>query len=167
MSPLSIDYNRLLSSDPPTMPYDVTFLISNGEKEQQGEVQGHKFIFAFNSPVFRIKFRDAGDFADQNNKEVKISGTLDAFQLMTNFLYHKPTNIDELSVDKIFDVVDLAHFYDIAKLEEALEQRLEQIVIAKEDVMEAAKKAEEFDKFREGLPGSPKELYQDTAGVRG
>jgi len=41
-----------------------------------------------------------------------------ALLLVTNF--NKPTTIDELSVYEIFDVVDLAHCYDIAKLEEAL-----------------------------------------------
>ena len=149
MSSLSIDYSRLLSLDLPIVPYDVTFLISNEEKEKLGEVQGHKFIFALNSPVFRIKFCGAGDFADQNNKEdVEVFGTLEAFQLMSNFLYNKPTAIDELSVDEIFDVVILAHYYDVAKLEEALEQRLETIIIATEDVMEAAKKAEKFARFQ-------------------
>ena len=143
MSSHSIDYNSLLSeSDPPIgLPYDVTFLIFNREKELQGEVQGHKFIFAHNSSVFRTKFCGAGDFADKIDKEVE------AFQLITNFLYNKPTAIDELSVDKIFYVVDLAHFYDITKLEEALEQRLEKLVIVKDDVIEAAKKAEEFARF--------------------
>ena len=147
MSLLSIDYSRLVSSNPPIIPYDVTFLISNEEKGQQGEVQGHKFVFALNSPIFRTKFCGAGDFADKNDKEVKIIGTLEAFQLIKNYFYNQPTAIDELSVAKIFEVVKVAHFYDIGKLEEALEQRLEKIVIAKEDVMEVAKKAEEFAMF--------------------
>ena len=146
MSLLSIDYNRLLSSDPPIMPYDVTFLIFK-EKELQGKVQGHKFVFGLNSPIFRTKFCGAGDFADKNDKEVEIIGTLEAFRLMTAFLYNQPTAIKELSVDEIFDAVTLAHFYNIAKLEEDLEQRLQNIVIVKEDVMKAAKKAEEFARF--------------------
>ena len=45
-------------------------------------------------------------------------------------------------MDEIFEVVDLAHCYNIAKREQALEQRLEKMVIAKDDVIEAAKKAE-------------------------
>ena len=151
MSTLSIDYNSLtsllLSSDPPTIPYDVTFLIFDEEKQKQGEVQAHKITFALNSPVLRNKFFGAGNFADKNDKEVEVIGFLEAFRLLTNFLYNKPTAIDELSVDKIFEVVKLAHFYDIAKLEEALEQRLEEMVLVKGDVVEAAKKAEEFAWF--------------------
>ena len=148
MSHLTIDYNSLLSSDPPFgVPYDVNFLIFDQNKEKQGEVPGHKFIFAVNSPVFGTKFCGAGDFADKNDKEVEITGTLEAFQLMTNYFYNQTTAMDELSVDKIFEVVNLAHFYNVAKLEEALEQRLEKIVIAKDDVIEAAKKAEEFARF--------------------
>ena len=139
---LSIDYNSLLSSDHPGVPYDVTFLITNQEKEHQGYVQAHKFIFALNSPVFKSRFCGDGNFAGTNDKDVEITGTLAAFRLMTNFLYNKPTAIDELSVDEIFEVVDLAHCYDIAELEQALEQRLEKMVIAKDDVIEAAKKAE-------------------------
>ena len=38
--------------------------------------------------------------------------------------------------------------YNIAQLEKALEQRLEKMVIAKEDVMEAAMKAEKFAMFK-------------------
>ena len=51
-------------------------------------------------------------------------------------------------MDEIFAVVDLAHCYDIGKLEEVLEERLEIIVIAKDDVIEAAKKAEDFARFK-------------------
>ena len=134
---------------PPTVPYDVTFLIINQKEEKLGEVHAHKFIFAQNSSFFssffRIKFYGAGDFADKTDKEVEITGSVKAFQLIKNYFYNQPTNIDELSVDKIFEVVALAHFYDIAKLEEALEKRLQKIVI--ENVMEAAKKAEEFARF--------------------
>ena len=78
MSSHSIDYSRLLSSDLPIVPYDVTFLICNEEKEQLGEVQGHKFIFALNSPVFKSMFCGAGNFAGKNDKEVEITGTLEA-----------------------------------------------------------------------------------------
>ena len=100
----SIDYNILLSSGHPAIPYDVTFLISDQEKKKQGEIQAHKFIFALNSPFLKSRFCGAGKFAGQNDKEVDITGTL---QLVTNFLYNKPTTIEELSVDNIFDVVDL------------------------------------------------------------
>ena len=147
-----IDYNSLhslmLSSDPPTIPYDVTFLISNQEKELQGEVPGHKFIFSLNSPVFRSSFCGTGDFAGKNDKMVEITGTLQAFRLMTNFLYNKPTTFDELSVVEIFDVVDLAHCYNIAKLEEALEQHLGKYLVTKNSVIEVAKTAEEFAEFK-------------------
>ena len=144
---LPIDYNNLLSLDHPALPYDVTFLISNQEKEYQGEVQAHKFVFALNSPVFKSRFCGAGNFAGKNNKDVEITGTLEAFRLLTNFIYNKPTAIDELSVDKLFDVVDLAHCYDVAKLEEALEKRLREDNIAKDEVIKAAKKAEQFAMF--------------------
>ena len=151
MSTLPIDYNSLtsllLSSDPPAIPYDVTFLIFDEDKVKQGEVQAHKITFALNSPVLRNKFCGAGNFADKNDKEVEVIGSLEAFRLLTSFLYNKPTTIVELSVDKVFDVVSLAHFYDIGKLEEALEHRLEKIVIGKDDVIEAVKKAEEFAMF--------------------
>ena len=143
----SIDYNILLSSDHPAIPYDVTFLISDQEKKKQGEIQAHKFIFALNSLFFKSRFCGAGNFAGQNDKEVEITGTLEAIQFVTNFLYNKPTTIEDLSVDNIFNVVDLAHCYDLTKLEEALEKRLLKMVIAKDDVIEAAKKAEEFARF--------------------
>ena len=178
----SIDYNTQLSSDPPTVPYDITFLIYNQEKELQGEIQAHKFLFAHNSSVFRIKFCGAGDFADKTDKEVEIIGTFEAFRLITNYLYNKPTAIKELSVDELFDVVDLAHFYEIAKLEEVLEQCLEKMVITKEDVMEVAKKAEELARFKmasqallnncvktlqKALNGDAKEFIEFSSQVQG
>ena len=141
---LSIDYNHQLSSDPPTVPYDVTFVIADENKEQQGEIQGHKFIFAHNSSVFRIKFYGAGDFADKNDKEVEVIGSLEAFRLMTNFLYNKPTSIANLSVDKIFDVVNLAYCDNISMLEEALVRCLGKMVVFKGIVMEAATEADKF-----------------------
>ena len=66
---------------------------------------------------------------------------------MTNFIYNKPTTLDELSVDEIFEVVDLAHCYDVAKLEQALEQLLENYLVTKDSVIEVAKTAEEFARF--------------------
>ena len=52
-----------------------------------------------------------------------VTRSFEAVRLVTNFL-NEPTTIDELSVYEIFDGVDLAHCYDFAKLEEALELRL-------------------------------------------
>ena len=144
MSCLSIDYNGLLSSDLPGLPYDVAFLIFDHEKEKQSEVH-HKFIFALDSPVFKSRFCSSGNFADMNNREVEI-GTPKIFQFLTNFLY-KPTTIGELSVDEIFDEVNLARCYHIAKMEEAIEQRLGKLVIALDDGIEAAKISEEFARF--------------------
>ena len=68
MSSLSIDYNSLLSSNLPALPYDVTFLILDKEEKQQGEVLAHKFIFALNSPVFKSRFCGAGNFAGENGE---------------------------------------------------------------------------------------------------
>ena len=85
VSSLSIGYHCLLSSDLPALPYDVIFLITNQEERQQGEVLAHKFIFALNSPVFKSRFCGAGNFAGENKKEVKITATVEAFLIMTNF----------------------------------------------------------------------------------
>ena len=63
---------------------------------------------------------------------------------MTTFLYNKPTSIANLSVDKIFDVVNLAYCDNISMLEEALVRCLGKMVVFKGIVMEAATEADKF-----------------------
>ena len=52
-------------------------------------------------------------------KEVEVIGSFEAFRLRTTFLYNRPSFIAKLSVDKIFEVVNLASCDYVSLLEDA------------------------------------------------
>lgn len=148
-----IDYDsqvsKLLLSDPPAISYDIVFEVYDKQETLQGEVPAHKILLSLASSVFRREFDSSSGFVDKDKKVIKIVGTatLKTFRLMSDFLYNKPTDFDELTMDEIFDVVSLAHCYNISILEEELKQHLEHYPVTKESVIAVAKKAEEFAVF--------------------
>ena len=83
----------------------------------------HKFLLALASPIFRTGFYGA-QFQEENKIEMKET-TLDAFKTMLSIIYKRPVNFKNMSVDLVFELVNLAERYDLLKLKAKLKQELE------------------------------------------
>ena len=57
---------KLLTSDHPAIPMDVTYRVLDPEGQVEGEVFGHKFLLGLASPVFRRGFFSV-DFKEKKN----------------------------------------------------------------------------------------------------
>ena len=133
------------------IPTDVTFQIiefEDIENENEivvGEVKGHKLILGLYSSVFRRQFYGP---AKETEDIIPIKQTtLEAFNLMFDYIYSKKIVLSGLSVLKLYDVVNLAEKYDISGLMEEIKNWMENIPLSIENVMEVANTAAQFTHF--------------------
>ena len=105
----------------------------------------HKFLLALASPVFRRGF--FGQFEDKEVIDIKDT-TLSAFKAMMGVLY-KGSLDEKMSASDTMELVNLAERYDLPKLKNKLKQRLEDMVLMKESVVEVAKIALKFGHLEE------------------
>ena len=75
--------------------------------------------------------------------------TTKAFRAMISIIYKRPVNFKNMSSDEVFELVNLAERYDLAKLKTKLKQELEARSLAKESVVEVAKTAMKFYQLEE------------------
>lgn len=148
-----LNYNSmvvdLLSSDPPAIPFDVTYRIYDSQDQHQGDVSAHKFILSLASPIFRCDFFGF-DNSDSKASVIKMEGTtLESFQAVVDFMYKKKVDFELKTVDEIFGIYDLAERYMIPQLMDVLIKQLEAIQVTKDTVMEIVRTAEEFARFDE------------------
>ena len=109
-------------------------------------MQAHKFLLALASSVFRTGF--FGEFEQENKIDMKET-TLKAFKIMIEIIYKLPVNFKNMSVDEVFELVNLAERYDLLKLKAKLKQELETKSLAKDSVVEVARTAMKFKQFEE------------------
>ena len=107
----------------------------------------HKFLLALASPVFRTSFYDS-NFEETNKIDMKET-TMKAFKAMMWIIYKRPVNFKTMSANEVFEMVNLAERYDLAKLKAKLKQELEARSLAKESVVEVAKTAMKFHLLEE------------------
>ena len=66
---------------------------------------------------------------------------------MFDFIYHRAINTDSFKVADIFEVINLAKRYMIQKLEDDSMENLNKFKVTKENLIEVAKTAKDYEKF--------------------
>jgi len=124
---------------------DVTFKIHPTEGGPPGEVKAHRLIIGFLSPVFRNQF-----FGPSKDTEdvISVEGTTKkAFETMINFIYGKEIDWEVMSLEELFDVVNMAEFYILPEFMEEIKNVIEDYDLTDENLIEAASIAEAFSHF--------------------
>jgi len=126
---------------------DVTFQIVTTEGGRPEEVQAHRLILGFLSPVFRNQFFG---FAKDTKDVFSVEGTSKmAFQTLIDFIYGKNINWEVMSMSELFDVVNLAEMYILPEFMEEVKKQIDNYDLTDENLIEAAAMAEAFDHFKE------------------
>jgi len=135
------------------IPPDVTFNIvkttkdNGGESNEDGiEVKGHKMLLSLFSPVFKRQFYGATSDGTKNNVTVKET-TKDAFEKMLHFVYSIDIDWSAMTVEELYDVVNLAEKYQIDLLMKEVKIQLENFPLTMENLMEVAVTADEYKQF--------------------
>uniref|UniRef100_A0A7E4VVD9 BTB domain-containing protein n=1 Tax=Panagrellus redivivus TaxID=6233 RepID=A0A7E4VVD9_PANRE len=90
--------------------FDVVFII-DGE-----EVLAHQSVLCQRCPVFKAMLKKQSEFEVQT---IVLSGTpVDAFKQLLKFIYTGFVELDMVNVGSVFDVLQLARVYGVAKLEQ-------------------------------------------------
>jgi len=142
MSLKKITWTDYYSSEP-RLPFDVVFSIVEEEVVTQ-EIPAHRYLLATCSPVFCKQF--FGLLAEKN-KYITIRGTTGhAFNFLVQHIYG--FNLDyEMEVDQLFEILNLSEMYDVAVLKELITAKLSDIIVTKDEVLEAARVALAFHHF--------------------
>eukprot|EP00092_Neocalanus_flemingeri_P024367 GFUD01026423.1.p1 GENE.GFUD01026423.1~~GFUD01026423.1.p1 ORF type:complete len:317 (-),score=67.52 GFUD01026423.1:50-949(-) len=132
------------------VPSDVTFQIisvtSEGAAEiiqVLGELTGHKYVLAAFSKVFRDQF--FGKLKEEKDVIPVKETTYKAFQKLMFFIYSKDINWGGVTVQEMFDVVNLAEKYIMPELMDEMKKQMENVPITNNDTLfEVAHAATEF-----------------------
>ena len=123
------------------LPTDVTFrIVSSGN-----EVKAHKYVLALASPVFKREF--FGDAKETKDVIPIPETTEESFKTMIYFAYGKEIDWKKMTVDELYDVVNMAEKYDIEALMKEVRKVLEDFDISEENVVTIAATAQEFGQF--------------------
>merc|ERR1719481_750481 len=105
------------------IPFDVTFKIFENDNTTVGnyesdvevkEVMAHKLILASYSPVFKRMFYGA---MKETKDVIPVEQcTAKAFSLLIDHFYQVDINCKEMTIEELFDLVNLAEKYDVPKL---------------------------------------------------
>jgi len=126
---------------------DVTFQIVTTEGGRPEEVQAHRLILGFLSPVFRNQFFG---FAKDTEDVISVKGTSKkAFESLIDFIYGKNIDWEALSLSDLFDVVNLAEMYILPEFMEEVKKQIDNYNLSDGNLIEAAAIAEEFNHFEE------------------
>jgi len=146
--------HAILLQDPAwsDIPCDVTFEIAEEDSSlaEEGrsvkrEIKAHKYILAAGSSVFTRMFY--GPMKETKNViEVKET-TFEAFNKMIEYIYHVDIECSEISLQELYDIVNLSLLYDLPKLTEELKTQMENIPLSMDNLMEVASTASEFSQF--------------------
>jgi len=130
------------------IPCDVTFIVRNSDEnnektsEDGKEIMAHKLILASFSPVFKKMFY--GAMKETRDKIPVDETTVDAFNKLVDYFYQVDINCEDLPVQELFDLVNLAERYDVPKLMDELICQMELVPITMKNIMELAAIATEF-----------------------
>ena len=120
------------------------------EGNAQGRVWANKFVLSLVSPVFRTSF--GSDNADQKSEVIRTKETTKAaFQALIDFIYRQEVEFEQMTAQELFDLLDLAEYYNITELNTILNKQLANLPIAEdmEKVLQVARIAENFALFEE------------------
>ena len=123
------------------IPTDVSFKIGEGRKKMENIVEAHKLVMSMVSEPFR-KMLYVTNTSDKEAKEITVKDTtVAAFRAIVNAIYNNKTIYESLkdkTVDKIFDVLNLAKKYQIPELVMSTRDCLVSLPLSEETVMEVA-----------------------------
>lgn len=129
----------------PPLPFDVSFNVIEDERVT-ARLGAHRCLLATCSPVFRTEF--FGLLAE-NEKVIEIKETSQhAFYFLLNYIYGaslEPTA--DMGALQLFEILNLAERYDMARLKAEVTECLEQLRMKEEDVLGVARVAEAFSHF--------------------
>jgi len=145
---MDIKKSGVSSLDPFIIPTDVTFVIKQGD-DADAEVSVHKFIIAMGSPVFAAQF--CGKFKETKERVVVEDTTKEAFATMIDFVYGKTVDWNNVTVEEVFAIANMAEKYQVDDLMvKVKEVAAEFPVVDNDDAVTIAASASEFSQF-EGL----------------
>jgi len=128
---------------------DVLFRIhlTDGGHDHPGEVEAHRLILGFLSPVFRNQFFGP---AKDTEDVIAVQGTTKkAFETMIDFIYGKKIIWEVMSLSELFDVVNLAEMYILPEFMEEVKKVIENYDLTDDNLIEAAAIAEALSHFEE------------------
>lgn len=132
-----------MALNPSLVPTDVTFVI-----EYCGsEVKAHKFILAMASPVFMKQI--FGPLKEIRHTIPVKETTKESFATMIDFLYGKEVDWKAMSVEKMFDIANMAEKYDMDALMEVVKRAFEDYPLDETNVVVCASLAREYGQFEE------------------
>jgi len=128
--------------------HDVILRVFNGDGELEGDLKAHGIILALGSSVLKeFLFSQSGELVTWKVVEAR-GATLKIAKWMLDFLYLKPDmecGWDDASAEEIFQLASLADQFQIVELQEKAEAMLSAFPMAKEDILEVASIAVNFE----------------------
>jgi len=140
------------------IPFDVSFDICSPENRSSQEskddannendkelLKGHKLILATISPVFRNMF--FGSIPEKRDVIPVKETTFNAFKTLIEYIYSKDIAWKRMTVEELFDVINLAEKYDMPCLLKILKTELEVVDVSEKNIIEVASVASKFAHF--------------------
>jgi len=143
MSLKRIPWTNYFTTDPP-LPFDVAFNIFEGGIVTE-QILAHRYLLATCSSVFCTEF--FGLLAEKR-KIIPIKETTGhAFNFLLQYMYGFSLDYDETTVDQLFEILNLAERYDVAALKEHVTEKLAELTVFVEEVVEVAQVALAYNHF--------------------
>jgi len=128
--------------------HDVTLRVLNGDGEVEGDLMAHCIILALGSSILEgLLFNKAGEMTAGKVVEVR-GASLKTARWMLDFLYFKPSEQcgwDGATAEEIFLLASIADQFQIIELQEKAEAMLSAFPMEKEDILEVASIAVQFE----------------------
>ncbi|XP_022228139.2 BTB/POZ domain-containing protein 9-like [Drosophila obscura] len=99
---------------------DVVFLV------EDQRLSAHRLVLATRSEYFHAMLH--GDMAESKQREIRLEVPLEAFKIILEYLDSGKLPLSILDVDKIIDVLNLAHFYGLEYVETAITNHLQKSI---------------------------------------
>jgi len=143
MSLAENDWQSFLSPDS-DLPPDVFFLVKDRENEGESKrIGAHRFLLASVSPVFRGMFY--GPVREMGEVVEVVDTTAQAFDAMINYIYYPAFNLSHIRCpQKLFELLSLGDKYQILKLFKLTSEALENLDIARENMIFTASVAKNY-----------------------
>eukprot|EP00092_Neocalanus_flemingeri_P009825 GFUD01010587.1.p1 GENE.GFUD01010587.1~~GFUD01010587.1.p1 ORF type:complete len:276 (-),score=35.40 GFUD01010587.1:71-898(-) len=143
MSAIKLKFASLLDESS-LIPTDVTFEVQD-EDDTVHVFKAHKHYLALVSRVFEAKF--FGSLKETKETVVISETTSQAFGTMIRFIYQKDSNWNENSVTDLFEIANLANYYDVAGMMTKVEEVVGEYPINLANVVYLAFIADQFSMF--------------------
>ena len=142
MSLAENDWQSFLSPDS-DLPPDVFFLVKDREDGESKRIGAHRFLLASVSPVFRGMFY--GPVREMGEVVEVVDTTAQAFDAMINYIYYPAFNLSHIRCpQKLFELLSLGDKYQILKLFKLTSEALENLDIARENMIFTASVAKNY-----------------------